>query len=361
MSGGHSYFLRSGLPHTILLENKGIADRIKRLSPILEEPEVQDNFKINMATKQDLEEVLKAHKSRRNFQLQEFTGQSTENAGEFLSTFKNYCTLNSVKDTDRLLSFELCLRGTAKSWFNGLDDTVKKDFKQVQEQFNKNFLTNNRWLNSARLENRKLLSSESAEHYIADMSTLAQLVGAKDDELSKALIRGLPTKLKWHVVSFNPLTLSDTIQRILIGEATIAAGDREEINMLNESTSVNSAVAKLDARLDRLEEMFKSKLSTMVDHGSRPACTVCGMNNHTEVNCFRRTRPPFDRNPPRFQNQNSAYNYNPRNMGRGNSFSNRGSNYRPGFNSSNYNVGRGYVTGRNGYYTPLKNVYDPRV
>ena len=257
MSGGHSYFLRSGLPHTILLENKGIADRIKRLSPILEEPEVQDNFKINMATKQDLEEVLKAHKSRRNFQLQEFTGQSTENAGEFLSTFKNYCTLNSVKDTDRLLSFELCLRGTAKSWFNGLDDTVKKDFKQVQEQFNKNFLTNNRWLNSARLENRKLLSSESAEHYIADMSTLAQLVGAKDDELSKALIRGLPTKLKWHVVSFNPLTLSDTIQRILIGEATIAAGDREEINMLNESTSVNSAVAKLDARLDRLEEMFK--------------------------------------------------------------------------------------------------------
>ena len=68
----------------------------------------------------------------------------------------------------------------------------------------------------------KLLSSEPAEKYIADMSELGLLVGIKEEELLKALIRGLPPKLRWHVVSFNPPSLSGTIQRILLGEATLS-------------------------------------------------------------------------------------------------------------------------------------------
>ena len=71
-------------------------------------------------------------------------------------------------------------------------------------------------LNTTRLENRKLVSSEYAEKYIEDMSDLGILVGIEDIELSKALIRGLPTRLKWHVVSFNQTRLSETIQRVLL-------------------------------------------------------------------------------------------------------------------------------------------------
>ena len=41
------------------------------------------------------------------------------------------------------------------------------------------------------------------------MSELALLVGIKEEELSKALIRGLPPKLRWHLVSFNPTSLSE--------------------------------------------------------------------------------------------------------------------------------------------------------
>ena len=59
--------------------------------------------------------------------------------------------------------------------------------------------------------NRKLLSSEPAEKYIADMSELALLVGIKRRGIIESLcIRGLPPKLRWHVVSFNPTSLSDT-------------------------------------------------------------------------------------------------------------------------------------------------------
>ena len=63
------------------------------------------------------------------------------------------------------------------------------------------------------------------------MSELALLVGIQEEELSKALIRGLPPKLRWHVVSFNPTSLSETIQRILLGEATLSfTEEKTEIN-----------------------------------------------------------------------------------------------------------------------------------
>ena len=79
------------------------------------------------------------------------------------------------------------------------------------------------------MKNRKLRIGETVEHYITDMYNLALLTGIKDEELGKALIRGLPAQLRWHVISFNPTTLSDTIQRILLGEATLAFTKKEEI------------------------------------------------------------------------------------------------------------------------------------
>ena len=78
---------------------------------------------------------------------------------------------------------------------------------------------------------------------------MAHLVGVTDSELSKALIRGLPNRLKWHVVSFNPASLSDTIQRILLGEATLAMEGSElgttECHTLEDSISSVELLALL--------------------------------------------------------------------------------------------------------------------
>ena len=38
-------------------------------------------------------------------------------------------------------------------------------------------MQNNHWLNTTRLENRKLKSGETSEHYVMDMSNLALLTG----------------------------------------------------------------------------------------------------------------------------------------------------------------------------------------
>ena len=84
-----------------------------------------------------------------------------------------------------MLIFEMCLSGAAKRWYLTLSDLVKKDFESITEQFNYDCLQNNQWLNTTRLENRKLLNTEPAEKYISDMSDLAPLVSIGEDELSR--------------------------------------------------------------------------------------------------------------------------------------------------------------------------------
>ena len=76
-----------------------------------------------------------------------------------------------------MLKFEMCLCGPAKCWYLTLSDIIKKHFESLTEQFNHDYLQNNQWLNTTRLENRKLLNTESAKKYISNMSDLALLVG----------------------------------------------------------------------------------------------------------------------------------------------------------------------------------------
>ena len=192
------------------------------------------------------------------------------------------------------MMFEMCLSSTAKFWYLALSEQLKKNFESLTEQFNHDYLQNNQWLNTTRLENRKLLSTESAEKYIADMSDLALLVDIEDTELSKALIRGLPTRLKWNVVSFNPTTLSETIQRILLGEATLSFGDNEHINVVSENGMITT-VQRMDERIDELKDFLKScQLSRTAypEDTNQPLpaqldiiINECGMNDYETSEC----------------------------------------------------------------------------
>ena len=237
-----------------------------------------------MATREEVSDIMKSYKSSRSFQPGDFTGETADNARKFISTFKNYCKLNNIDAQDKLLTFEMCLRGAAKCWFNGLSADIKQNFKLIEEEFDKYFLQNNQWLNTARLENRKLSSTESAEKYIAELSDMAQLVGITDSELSQALIRGLPRQRKWNVISHNPTTLSETIQRILLGEATLVSDESVDINAICDNTT--STIAKINQKVDRLEELISTTLQPL--HPQRHSvvvCRICDISGHYAANC----------------------------------------------------------------------------
>ena len=349
--------LRSRTVPRNISDKINLSKEIKKLSPLnthLMDIEKQKTKAepTKMASEEVMVDMLKKHKMERSFKPQRFGGRTTENGEEFLSAFNNYCKLNNVDRQEKLLIFEMLLVGPARCWFLTQSEETKKNFDRLADQFKTDYLKNNKWLNSTRLENRKLLSSESAEKYIADMSELALLVGIKEEELSKALIRGLPPKLRWHVVSFNPTSLSETIQRILLGEATLSfTEEKTEINEISDSFAL--LCTRLEERVGRLEDLNKTHATNEKTQYQGPLCFRCGKRGHFAAQCFR-PRMYEDNNSQRGRGfQPPQYNRNP---GRGQYDNSQNRNYYGRAVSP-----RGFGRGFDSNYRMQKNEWKPRV
>ena len=95
------------------------------------------------------------------------------------------------------------------------------------------------------------------------MTNLSLLAGMSSDELSKSLIRGLPDDLKWQVVSFNPKTIEDTVERILLAESSYRWKTKEHCNTVEEHLAThrtNDMIEKLTQRFAELESSLQGRM-----------------------------------------------------------------------------------------------------
>ena len=96
------------------------------------------------------------------------------------------------------------------------------------------------------------------------------------------------------MVIFNPTTLSETIQRILLGESTLSFDDNEHINVVNDN-GMTTTVQIMDERLDRVEDILKSgqlSRTTYPEKTNQPlpaqsdiVFNECEMNGHDLSEC----------------------------------------------------------------------------
>ena len=214
------------------------------------------------ATKDDIEKLLKNVDSRKisSFQPVAFSGQTNESAQDFLNQFENYAKLSGLKGEDQIVVFNLLLRGLAKFWFQGLSAQDKATFDTIKDKFKETYLSQSKnWLTTQRLENRKLLPGEKAEMYIQDVIQMANNVGMTANEQRAALIRGLTPKLRSQLVTHNPQTLAETIERIYLSETALSLKDQESVNMVDSVTTcqlagINATMNKLDEKLTGMAE-----------------------------------------------------------------------------------------------------------
>ena len=119
-------------------------------------------------------------------------------------------------------------------------------------------------------------------------------------------------------MSFNPTTLSETIQRILLGEATLSFDDKEDINVVSKN-GMATTVQRMDERLNKLEDLLKSfQLSTTAypaEQNDQPLqrpfglnCRTCGRNGHKASECFRSSYGNPSWVNQRFNNNSRNYN-----------------------------------------------------
>ena len=200
--------------------------------------------------------------------------------------------------------------------------------------------------------------------------------------IESSYTRTTSEKLRWHVVSFNPTTLSETIQRILLGDATLSFDDNEHINVVSEN-GMATTVQRMDERLDKLEDHLKScqlsRTTYPAEQNDQPLqrsfgfnCRTCGRNGHTSSECFRSSygnpswvNQRFSNNSRNYNNDNFPNrrynNFYSQRVERGNTFQPRA--IRGSYNPRYYNsdVERGYNRNYNQTGGFQKNSIPPRV
>ena len=119
-------------------------------------------------------------------------------------------------------------------------------------------------------------------------------------------------------MSFYPTTLSETIQRLLLGEATLSFDDNKHINVVSEN-GMATTVQIMDERLDKLEDLLKScqlsRTAYPVEQNDQPLqrsfglnCRTCGRNGHKASEYFSSSYCNSSWVNQRFNNNSRNYN-----------------------------------------------------
>ena len=201
-----------------------------------------------------LAQLDNAHKSK-NLEPNPFYGSAAEDAGDFLARFELYSELNNLAADKKLLTFFLLCRGLAKVWLDGLADADKQTYQALRARFREKFVDNQqRWLKTQELDARVQSDGESAETYISDVLLKGSRLHLTPRELRQCLIRGLKPELKSYVISHNPETLEQVIERINLGEAVGKISHKKEsVNSLDSdrlAAVLTAAVNQIDSKLD---------------------------------------------------------------------------------------------------------------
>ena len=203
---------------------------------------------------------------------------------------------------------------------------IKTDFNKLKEAFKETYMSRSKyWMNVKTLEDRKLELGEKVENYIADIIKMTNKLGMKDEETRSYIIRGLTPKLKAELITHNPSTLSETIERVYLSEAALKLKN-SEIQAIDTNSQI-AAITTTIARLDRTINEWNKPRDKIIQNGIQPMnnnaddstlsryqrddhnkglninsnieCFVCGKIGHIAKNCWHRQK----------NNQNQHMNY----------------------------------------------------
>lgn len=187
-----------------------------------------------------------------------FHGLSTEFPTRWIRQFEAYCNTKKISDYQIKALFKLLMRSRAQIWVDSFDKKDTKTWKAVKQAFLQEFESPTAmWHNQNKLDERKLRPDETPDQYINDVLQLtARLYMSKQAQM-KALIRGLPPKVKGNVLYHNPTTMNDVIHAIQL------AAMCEDMNVSKPSSKSSKSSSK---DTDEVQAKLVATCKAVTDH-----------------------------------------------------------------------------------------------
>ena len=153
--------------------------------------------------------------------VKEFKGDISL-AKEHLKRFRTIKSLKKWTNDQACFYFGLSLTGPAVVWLDGLDDSVSKDIKKLEEAFEIEFVkAEPRIVIEGRLGNRKweVAKGESVEQYKVALQTLGSHLGFSGDDLASYFLRGIPESARAHCLGADTHSLDAYVRRLKLWQS----------------------------------------------------------------------------------------------------------------------------------------------
>ena len=157
---------------------------------------------------------------------QPFNGKSTEDPGNWLRHFENYCTYKGLTDVQKRNFFRVLMAGSAADWLeNAHIDDNNATFDNYKTLFETRYkvpeIMRFKW--ARELFSRPQGTDENVDDYVIQMQKLGKIVGINEEMLNYAILNGLKPHIANFVTQRAPRTIDELMAAARIAELTIPA------------------------------------------------------------------------------------------------------------------------------------------
>ena len=229
--------------------------------------------------------------------------------GEWIKKVELVAQLQNVKNLASF--FPLFLSGGAFAVYQGLEESVKKDYNAAKAKLLAAFSVDC-FCAYDEMSNRRLRPGESVDVYLADLKRLAALIDEflSDDFMKCAFVSGLPENIKLQLraaCSMKTMKLEEVVERarsLMRSSEMCMSADMKQASQHNAELTQASHVSKKQiqcyncqgfghVRRDCRQERIPQKQTTQHSYQrERPDrhCFVCGERTHLSGSCPDRVR-----------------------------------------------------------------------
>ena len=248
-----------------------------------------------------------------------FGGRDTDDIDTFVSRFEDAVAFKTLDDRCQCRLFPLLLTGSAYSFYQQLDDSIKFDLNVLKETFKSKYgKAEQRWLFESKLLDTR--QTKSVNDFIESLHKIASQLGKGDEELLSIFVRGLKPHIRSFVISKEPENLDDAEGFAKLADSMFeleCADSKHHVRSVNselssELSDLKTSVKQLQNQLSKLCLEQSNKQGQQNKQLSKPVynkpiiCYNFQQQGHIARNCPFRQKQQFRQQFK--QQQQSQYN-----------------------------------------------------
>lgn len=220
-----------------------------------------------------------------SLRMESFDGLPSTDAAAWISKFKSYIYLNGWNSNSEKVVhiMRLLFQGSALPFLDKLPLADTLSVEAIFTAFEINFISpQSHWLIEQQLWSRNLAPDESLDSYMASIDQMCGKLKKCDSDIISCFVRGLPSYLRYPVISSEPRTLLSAYQTARLAMAHLAPP----------SNTNRVAIAAVSEPRDWSADMKRSRdenpitTAAATPHLEAPlSCQLCGRYNHAANAC----------------------------------------------------------------------------